>query len=62
MTISRTTTFPATPTFPGGNSVTVTGNTGTELKNNEIAQLQTRLSAQNSGSAVLQGAIDALNT
>ena len=62
MTISRTTTFPATPTFPGGNQITVSGNTGNELKNAEITLLQTRLAAQNSGSVVLQGAIDALNT
>lgn len=61
MTISRTTTFPATPSMPGGNIITVSGNTGTELKNAEIALLQARLTAQNNGSVVLQSAISDLN-
>lgn len=62
MAISRQTTWPSTPAFPGGNQVTVTGNNNTELHNAEVAQLQARLAAQQSGSVVLQNAINDLNT
>lgn len=61
MAISRQTTFPPTPAMPGGNQITVTGVSGTDLKQKEIQVLQDRLTAQGAGSVVLQNAINDLN-
>jgi hypothetical protein len=62
MNISQTTTFPTTPTFPGGNQVTVTGLTGSDLKNNLLTALTARQTTQNQGAQVLTDAVNAINT
>jgi len=59
--ITQQTTFPATPTMPGGNQIIVTGSTGTELKAALLAQLAARQAAQTAGSAVLDAAVAAIS-
>lgn len=59
--ITQQTTFPVTPAMPGGNQITVTGNTGSELKAALLAQLAIRQAAQTAGSAVLDAAVAQIN-
>ncbi len=59
--ITQVTTFPVTPSMPGGNQLTVTGNTGSEFKALLLAQFAARQAAQSAGSAVLDAAVAQLN-
>ena len=58
MTLTQVTTFPISLNLPGGNQITATGTSGTELKNSLVAQLNAKLA---SAQAQAQGVTDALN-
>lgn len=62
MTITQVTTFPATPALPGGNAITCTGTTSTELKNNLVAALNAKLAAANTQQQGVTDALAAVNS
>lgn len=61
MNITQVTTFPPTPALPGGNQITCTGTTGTDLKNQLVAALNAKLSSAQQQSQGVTDALTAIN-
>ncbi len=62
MNITQTTTFPASPAMLNGNTITVTGTTGTELKQKLNDALQAKLDATAALAAAAAAAQAAVNS
>lgn len=62
MTLIQVTTFPVSLNLPGGNQITVTGTSGTELKNNLVNQLNSKLASANQQAQSVNDALNVVNT
>lgn len=62
MTITQVTTFPNSLGLPQTNQITVTGVSGTELKQKLLDALTAQKNAAANGAAAAQSALDAVNT